>query len=54
MFVPRDLSKRKLAVESRGFVLEDKSMNIGKFEVVVGVISAMAPPSELQPISGFS
>jgi len=52
--VPRDLTRRKIALESKGFALEEKRVNIGKFEVVVGEISAMAPPSELQPISGFS
>ena len=52
--MPRDLSKIKLAVGSKGFVLEEKRVNTGKFEAVVGVISALAPPSELHPIFGFS
>ena len=52
--VPRDLTKRKLAPESKGFMLDENRANIGKFEVVVASICAVAPPSELHPISGLS
>ena len=47
--MPLALTNRKFAESSKGFVLEEKKMNIGKFEVVVGVISVGAEPDEDQP-----
>jgi len=50
--VPRDLTKRKSAPESKGFMLDENRAKIGKFEVVVGSTCVMAPPSEFHPIVG--
>ncbi|NBS07657.1 MAG: hypothetical protein EBS69_09840 [Verrucomicrobia bacterium] len=43
--MPRDLTKRKSAPESKGFVLDENRAKIGKFEVVVVSTCVIAPPS---------
>jgi len=44
-FVARDLTKRKLAVESKGFVLEEKREKIGKRGVLLVDTSIIGLPT---------